>query len=59
MKFIYVRIPVVVWEGETSWRHELSVRMFVPDEQTPERTVERLGEMLEEKLNTVDLGDDT
>lgn len=60
MKFLYVRIPVTVSEDRVNeTAHSLSVPMFVSDECTPTEAVERLGEMLSEKLNTVDLGDDT
>lgn len=59
MKFLYVRIPVTVSEDQVNeTAHVLSMPMFVPDECTPAEAVERLSEMLSEKLNTVDLGDD-
>jgi len=60
VKFLYVSIPVSVSEDQINKTpHTLSVPMFVSDECTPTEAVERLGELLRDKLNTVDLGDET
>jgi hypothetical protein len=60
VKFVTVRIPVTVEsDGDgTSTVETVSVSMFVHEDCGHAEAASRLGDLLRNKLNTVDLGDD-
>jgi hypothetical protein len=58
VKFVTIRIPVTVESDGVNVPETLSVRMFVPEGCTHADAVSRLGDVLRDKLNTVDLGDE-
>jgi hypothetical protein len=59
VKFVTIRIPVSVESEEIEASKEtLSIKMFVSSGCTHAEAVFRLADLLQDKLNTVDLGDD-
>lgn len=65
MKFVTVKIPVTVEHDETTTLSAhtevgfLAVRMFVSDGDTTENVLDQLARKLDDKLNLVDLGDES
>jgi hypothetical protein len=57
VKFVTIHIPVTVESDGVNVPETLSVKMFVPEGCTHADAVSRLGDVLRNKLNTVDLGD--
>lgn len=57
MKFFTIEIPVYVKEGVRRGPYTVSVEMTMSDDATARDAAERFERLLQEKLETVDIGD--